>query len=151
MVDTKLISTEQFLDFNKILSKAKIKILPLKELIYKKEYFPDFNRSYAFSLPRNYTPRNYEKNIQWLKKRIKSEGLLIWNNSHIAYILNIRSFELDNSTKPFAGLFIPKKNLIPIIISNNPKLRNITKIKNNFKLLSDESFKTYLKKIILKN
>ncbi len=145
-VDAKLISTQQFLDFNKILSKAKIKILPLKNAIYQKDYFPDFNRSYAFSLPKNYTPRNYEKNIQWVKKRIKSEGLLIWNNSHIAYILNIRSFELDNSTKPFAGLFVPKKNLKPIIISNNHKLRNITKIKNNFKLLSFESFKLYLKK-----
>ena len=73
------------------------------------------------------------------KKRIKSDGLLIWNNSHIAYILNIRSFELDNSTKPFAGLFIPKKNLKPIIISNNPRLRNIKKIKNNFKLQSFET------------
>ena len=150
LVDAKLISTQQFLDFNKIFSKSKIKIVPLKDLIYQKEYFPDFNRSYAFSLPKNYTPRNYEKNIQWVKKRIKSEGLLIWNNSHIAYILNIRSFELDNSTKPFAGLFVPKKNLKPIIISNNPRLRNITKIKNNFKLLSFESFKLYLKKNYLK-
>ena len=150
LVDTKLISTQQFLDVNKILSKAKIKILPLKDVIYQKEYFPNFNRSYAFSLPKNYTPRNYEKNILWVKKRIKSEGLLIWNNSHIAYILNIRSFELDNSTKPFAGLFIPKKNLQPIIISNNPRLRNIIKIKNNFKLLSFESFKLYLKKNYLK-
>ena len=111
LVDAKLISTQQFLDFNKILSNANIKILPLKNAIYQKDYFPDFNRSYSFSLPKNYTPRNYEKNIQWVKKRIKSEGLLIWNNSHIAYILNIRSFELDNSTKPFAGLFVPKKKL----------------------------------------
>ena len=146
LVDTKLISTQQFLDINKILSKSKIKILPLKDVIYQKEYFPDFNRSYAFSLPKNYTPRNYEKNILWVKKRIKSEGLLIWNNSHIAYILNIRSFELDNSTKPFAGLFIPKKNLKPVIISNNTRLRNIKKINNNFKLQSYETFKSYLKK-----
>ena len=146
LVDTRLISSKQFIDFNKILSKAKIKILPLKDVIYPKEYYPCFDRSYAFSLPKNYTPRNYEKNIQWLKKRIKSDGVLIWNNSHIAYILNIRSFELHNSTKPFAGLFVPKKNLKPIIISNNPRLRNITKIKNNFKLLSFESFNLYLKK-----
>ena len=97
-------------------------------------------------MPKNYTPRNYEKNIQWVKKRIKSDGLLIWNNSHVAYILNIRSFELDNCTKPFAGLFIPKKNLKSIIISNNPGLRNIKKIKNNFKLQSFETFKSYLKK-----
>ena len=146
LVDINLISTQQFLDIKKTLSKSKIKILPLKDVIYQKEYFPDFNRSYAFSLPKNYTPRNYEKNILWVKKRIKSEGLLIWNNSHIAYILNIRSFELDNSTKPFAGLFIPKKNLKPIIISNNLRLRNIIKVKNNFKLLSFENFKLYLKK-----
>ena len=146
LVDTRLISSQQFIDFNKILSKAKIKILPLKDVIYPKEYFPDFDRSYAFSLPKNYTPRNYEKNIQWVKKRIKSDGLLIWNNSHVAYILNIRSFELDNSTKPFAGLFIPKKNLKPIIISNNLRLRNIKKIKNNFKIQSFETFKSYLKK-----
>ena len=120
--------------------------MPLKDVIYPKEYFPGFDRSYAFSLPKNYTPRNYEKNIQWVKKRIKSDGLLIWNNSHVAYILNIRSFELDNSTKPFAGLFIPKKNLKPIIISNNPGLRNIKKIKNNFKLQSFKTFESYLKK-----
>jgi len=146
LVDTRLISSQQFIDFNKILSKAKIKILPLKDVIYPKEYFPVFDRSYAFSLPKNYTPRNYEKNIQWVKKRIKSDGLLIWNNSHVAYILNIRSFELDNSTKPFAGLFIPKKNLKPIIISNNPGLRNIKKIKNNFQLQSFKTFESYLKK-----
>ena len=145
-VDIKLISTQQFLDFNEILSKSNIKILPLKDKIYNKEYYPDFNRSYPFGLPKNCIPRNYEKNIQWIKIRIKFEGLLIWNNSHIAYILNIRSFELDNSTKPFAGLFIPKKNLKPIIISNNPRLKNITKIKNNFELLSFEKFKFYLKK-----
>ena len=150
LVDTRLISSQQFIDFNKILSKGKIKILPLKDVIYPKEYFPVFDRSYAFSLPKNYTPRNYEKNIQWVKKRIKYDGLLIWNNSHVAYILNIRSFELDNSTKPFAGLFIPKKNLQPIIISNNSRLINIIKIKNNFKLLSFESFKLYLKKNNLK-
>jgi hypothetical protein len=76
LVDTRLISSQQFIDFNKILSKAKIKILPLKDVIYPKEYFPGFDRSYAFSLPKNYTPRNYEKNIQWVKKRIKYDGLL---------------------------------------------------------------------------
>ena len=52
LVDIKLISSQQFLNFNKILSEAKIKILPLKNLIYPREYFPDFNRSYAFSLPK---------------------------------------------------------------------------------------------------
>src|SRR5210317_1506685 len=133
LVDIRLISSQQFIDFNKILSKAKIKILPLKDVIYPKEYFPIFDRSYAFSLPKNYTP-------------IKYDGLLIWNNTHVAYILNIRSFELDNSTKPFAGLFIPKKNFKPIIISNNPGLRNIKKIKNNFKLQSFKIFESYLKK-----
>ena len=146
IVDTKLISTQQFLDLNKHLSPAKITIYPLKAHIYQKVYFPDFNRSYAFSLPKNYIPRSYDKNIQWAKNRINSEGLLIWNNAHVAYLLNIRSFELDNSTKPFAGLFIPKKNAKPIIISNNSNLNNISKIKNNFQLLSFEKFKSFLKR-----
>ena len=146
IVDTKLISTQQFLDLNKHLSPAKITIYPLKAHIYQKVYFPDFNRSYAFSLPKNYIPRSYDKNIQWAKNRINSEGLLIWNNAHVAYLLNIRSFELDNSTKPFAGLFIPKKNAKPIIISNNSNLNNISKIKNNFQLLSFEKFISFLKR-----
>jgi Xaa-Pro aminopeptidase len=146
IVDTKLISTQQFLDLSKHLSPAKITIHPLKAQIYQKVYFPDFNRSYAFSLPKNYIPRSYDKNIQWAKNRINSEGLLIWNNAHVAYLLNIRSFELDNSTKPFAGLFIPKKNAKPIIISNNSNLNNISKIKNNFQLLSFEKFKSFLKR-----
>ena len=72
--------------------------------------------------------------------------MLIWNNAHVAYLLNIRSFELDNSTKPFAGLFIPKKNTKPIIISNNSNLNNISKIKNNFQLLSFEKFISFLKR-----
>ena len=146
IVDPKLISTQQFLDLNKHLSPAKITIHPLKDHVYQKVYFPDFNRSYAFSLPKNYIPRSYDKNIQWAKNRINSEGLLIWNNAHVAYLLNIRSFELDNSTKPFAGLFIPKKNTKPIIISNNSNLNNISKIKNNFQLLSFEKFKSFLKR-----
>ena len=146
IVDTKLISTQQFLDLSKHLSPAKIIIHPLKAHVYQKVYFPDFNRSYAFSLPKNYIPRSYDKNIQWAKNRINSEGLLIWNNAHVAYLLNIRSFELDNSTKPFAGLFIPKKNAKPIIISNNSNLNNISKIKNNFQLLSFEKFKSFLKR-----
>jgi len=146
IVDTKLISTQQFLDLSKHLSPAKITIHPLKAHICQKVYFPDFNRSYAFSLPKNYIPRSYDKNIQWAKNRINSEGLLIWNNAHVAYLLNIRSFELDNSTKPFAGLFIPKKNAKPIIISNNSNLNNISKIKNNFQLLSFEKFKSFLKR-----
>ena len=146
IVDTKLISTQQFLDLSKHLSPAKITIHPLKTQIYQKLYSPDFNRSYAFSLPKNYIPRSYDKNIQWAKNRIHSEGLLIWNNAHVAYLLNIRSFELDNSTKPFAGLFIPKKNTKPIIISNNSNLNNISKIKNNFQLLSFEKFISFLKR-----
>ena len=146
IVDTKLISTQQFLDLSKHLSPAKITIYPLKAHIYQKVYFPDFNRSYAFSLPKNYIPRSYDKNILWAKNRINSEGLLIWNNAHVAYLLNIRSFELDNSTKPFAGLFIPKKNAKPIIISNNSNLNNISKIKNNFQLLSFEKFISFLKR-----
>jgi len=146
IVDTKLISTQQFLDLSKHLSPAKIIIHPLKAHVYQKVYFPDFNRSYAFSLPKNYIPRSYDKNIQWAKNRINSEGLLIWNNAHVAYLLNIRSFELDNSTKPFAGLFIPKKNTKPIIISNNSNLNNISKIKNNFQLLSFEKFISFLKR-----
>ena len=50
------------------------------------------------------------ENLKWIRHRIsKIRWIIIWNNSHVAYLLNIRSFELCNSTKPFAGLFISKK------------------------------------------
>ena len=54
--------------------------------------------------------------------------------------MNIRSFEIENSTKPFAGLFILKKNKKPIIISNNHYLKEITKIHNNLDLFLDKVF-----------
>ena len=60
-------------------------------------------------MPKNLIPRPFMENLKWIRHRISSDGLLIWNNSHVAYLLNIRSFELCNSTKPFAGLFISKK------------------------------------------
>ena len=146
MVDPKLISISEFLNLNKILSDFKINIYFSKNDIFMKRYYPNFQKSYAFSLPINYIPRNYIKNLSWIKNKLKSQGLLIWNNAHLAYLLNIRSFELANSTKPFAGMFVSNNNQFkPIIISKNIRLKNILKIKNNFQLMSFSKFKSFLK------
>ena len=72
--------------------------------------------------------------------------MLIWNNAQVAYLLNLRSFELWNSTKPYAGLFIPKKNIKPILITNNLYLKKITKIRNNFNILKESKFIKFLQK-----
>ena len=57
---------------------------------------------------------------------------------------SIRSFELENSTKPFAGLFIFKGNKKPIIISNNKFLNRIVKIKNKFHVMTEKTFTNYI-------
>ncbi len=143
-IDPNLISINEFISISKELKKNNNKIIPIKKFPLKKNYFPDFNKSYSFSLPKIYTPRNYMSNLFWLKKKLKSDGLLIWNNAHIAYLLNIRSFELENSTKPFAGLFIFKGNKKPIIISNNKFLNRIVKIKNKFHVMTEKIFTNYI-------
>jgi Xaa-Pro aminopeptidase len=131
---------------SKKLEKNNIKIIPFQNSPLNKNYYPDFNKSYSFSLPKSHIPRQYKKNLYWVRGSIKAEGLLIWNNAHIAYLLNIRSFELENSTKPFAGLFIFKNNKKPIIISNNNYLKEIIKIQNNFHVISNDRFISYLSK-----
>ena len=143
-IDPNLISINEFNSISKELKKNNNKIIPIKKFPLKKNYFPDFKKSYSFSLPKSYTPRNYMSNLFWLKKSLKSDGLLIWNNAHIAYLLNIRSFELENSTKPFAGLFIFKGNKKPIIISNNKFLNRIVKIKNEFHVMTEKIFINYI-------
>ena len=59
-------------------------------------------------MPKYLIPRKFNDNLKKIKNNLKTEGILIWNNAHVAYLLNLRSFELWNSTKPFAGLFISK-------------------------------------------
>lgn len=145
-VDSKLISVDEFNLISKKLKINNIKIIPFQDIPINKNYYPDFNKSYSFSLPISHTPRQYKKNLSWVRKSIKAEGLLIWNNAHIAYLLNIRSFEIENSTKPFAGLFILKKNKKPIIISNNHYLKEITKIHNNFHVMSEKKFISFISK-----
>ena len=151
LVDPKLISINEINNLSKELNKSNIKIIPFTKNLYKKNYFPDFETSYPFSLPKYCIPRAYEDNIKWIRSRLNSDGILIWNNAHIAYLLNIRSFEIHNSTKPFAGLFISKKLSKPIIISNNKFLLNIEKIKNNFQIMTQSKFisNIFSKKLIL--
>ena len=96
-------------------------------------------------------PRKFNDNLKKIKNNLKTDGILIWNNAHVAYLLNIRSFELWNSTKPFAGLFISKKNVKPILITNNSNLSKISKIKNNFNILKEEKFLKFLKLSKLKD
>jgi Xaa-Pro aminopeptidase len=145
-IDSKLISVGEFNLISKKLEKNNIKIIPFRNSPLNKNYYPDFNKSYSFSLPKSHIPRQFKKNLSWVRKFIKAKGLLIWNNAHIAYLLNIRSFELENSTKPFAGLFIFKNNKKPIIISNDNSLKKIIKIQNNFLTISNDEFISYLSK-----
>ena len=150
IIDSKLISVKEFKELNSQLEKHNINIYPSIENFLCKKYDPDFNISYPLSMPKYLIPRPFMENLKWIRQRISSDGLLIWNNSHVAYLLNVRSFELCNSTKPFAGLFISKKNNKPIIISNNYNLKNLTKIKKNFNLLNETKFLRFLKSSRLK-
>ncbi len=147
LVDPKLISINDMNILQKKLYESNIKIYPSTKKFYNKNYYPNFRISYPLSLSRSSIPRKYEENIKWIRSHLNSEGIIIWNNSHVAYLLNIRSFEIHNSTKPFAGLFISKKISKPIIISNNKFLLNINKIKNNFLIMSQSNFVNYLIKI----
>ena len=102
-------------------------------------------------MPKNLIPRSYTRNLERIKSNLKTDGILIWNNAHVAYLLNLRSFELWNSTKPFAGLFIPRKNIKPVLITNNLNLKKVSKLKNNFNIFGEGKFIKYLKSSKFKN
>ena len=144
-LDSKLISLEEFRDLNLKLEKNKIIINPQFKNFFKKKYYPNFDISYPLSMPKYLIPRKFNDNLNKIKKNLKTEGILIWNNAHVAYLLNLRSFELWNSTKPFAGLFIPKKNIKPVLISNNLNLKKISKISRSFNIFREEKFIYFLK------
>ena len=144
-LDSKVISVNEFKDLNSKLEKNKIIIYPQFKNFFKKKYYPNFNISYPFSMPKYLIPRKFNDNLKKIKNNLKTDGILIWNNAHVAYLLNLRSFELCNSTKPFAGLFIPKKNIKPILITNNFYLNKISKISNSFNIFREEKFIQFLK------
>ena len=144
-LDSKLISVKEFRELNSKLEKNKISIYPQFKNFFKKKYYPNFNISYPLSMPKYLIPRTFNDNLKKIKINLKTDGILIWNNAHVAYLLNLRSFELLNSTKPFAGLFIPKRNIKPILISNNSKLNKISKISNSFNIFREEKFIKFLK------
>ena len=151
ILDSKVISVKEFKEINSKLEKNKIKIYPQFKNYFKKNYYPNFNISYPLSMPTHLIPRPFNINLKRIKNNIKTEGILIWNNAHVAYLLNIRSFELWNSTKPFSGLFISKKNIKPVLITNNLNLNKIYKINNSFKIFREEKFIKFLKLSKLKN
>ncbi len=151
ILDSKVISVKEFKEINSKLEKNKIKIYPQFKNYFKKNYYPNFNISYPLSMPTYLIPRPFNINLKRIKNNIKAEGILIWNNAHVAYLLNIRSFELWNSTKPFSGLFISKKNIKPVLITNNLNLNKIHKINNSFKIFREEKFIKFLKLSKLKN
>ena len=151
VLDSKLISVKEFRELNSKLEKNKINIYPQFKNFFKKNYYPNFNISYPLSMPKYLIPRPFNDNLKKIKNNLKTEGILIWNNAHVAYLLNLRSFELWNSTKPFAGLFIPKKNIKPILITNNFKFKKISKISNNFNIFGEEKFIKFLKLSKFKN
>ncbi len=151
ILDSKIISVKEFKELNSKLEKNKIIIHPKLKIFFKKNYYPNFNISYPLSMPKYLVPRTFNDNLKKVKNYIKTEGILIWNNAQVAYLLNIRSFELWNSTKPFAGLFIPKKNIKPVLITSNFNLNKISKISNNFKILREDGFIKFLKLLKFKN
>ena len=151
ILDSKLISVKEFKEINSNLEKNRINIHFQSKNFFKKNYYPNFNIAYPLSMPKYLIPRPFNKNLKKIKNKLKTQGILIWNNAHVAYLLNLRSFELVNSTKPFAGLFIPKKNVKPLLITNNFNLKKITKIRNNFNIFSEEKFIKYLKLSKFKN
>ena len=150
-LDSNLISVKEFRELNSKLEKNKIIIHPQFKNFFKKKYYPNFDISYPLSMPKYLIPRKFNDNLNKIKNNLKTEGMLIWNNAHVAYLLNLRSFELWNSTKPFAGLFIPKKNIKPILISNNLNLNKISKISRSFNIYREEKFIHFLKLSKFKN
>ncbi len=144
ILDSKLISVKEFREINSRLEKNKIILLPQSKNLFLKDYYPNFNISYPLSMPKYLIPRPFIKNLKWIKSKLKTNGILIWNNAQVAYLLNLRSFELWNSTKPFSGLFIPKKNIKPILITNNLSLKKITKINKNFNIFNEAKFIKFL-------
>ena len=151
ILDSKLISIKEFREINSKLEKNKIIITPQSKNFFLKNYYPNFNISYPLSMPKYLIPRLFIKNLKWIKSKLKTDGILIWNNAQVAYLLNLRSFELWNSTKPFAGLFIPKKNINPILITNHLNLKKVSKISKSFHIFKEEKFIKYLKSSKLKN
>ncbi len=151
ILDPKLISVKEFREINSKLEKNKISVYPHFKNFFKKNYYPNFNISYPLSMPKYLIPRSFDYNLKRVLRNIKSEGILIWNNAQVAYLLNLRSFELWNSTKPFAGLFIPKKNIKPVLITNNNNLNKISKISNNISILREEKFIEFLKLLKFKS
>ena len=151
ILDSKLISIKEFREINSKLEKNKIIITPQSKNFFSKNYYPNFNISYPLSMPKYLIPRPFIKNLKWIKSKLKTDGILIWNNAQVAYLLNLRSFELWNSTKPFAGLFIPKKNINPILITNHSNLKKVSKISKSFHIFKEEKFIKYLKSSKLKN
>ncbi len=151
ILDSKLISIKEFREINSKLEKNKIIITPQSKNFFLKNYYPNFNISYPLSMPKYLIPRPFIKNLKWIKSKLKTDGILIWNNAQVAYLLNLRSFELWNSTKPFAGLFIPKKNIKPILITNNLNLKKVSKLSKNFNIFKEEKFIKYLKLSKIKN
>ncbi len=150
VIDSRLISVKEYKEINSKLQKNKINIYPQSKNIFRKNYYPNFNISYPMSMPKYLIPRPFINNIKKIRANLKTEGILIWNNAHVAYLLNLRSFELWNSTKPFAGLFIPKKNIKPILITNNLNLKKVSKL-NTFNIYGEEKFKKFLKSSKFKN
>ena len=150
VVDSKLISVKEYKEINSKLQKNKINIYPQSKNFFRKNYNPNFNISYPMSMPKYLIPRPYIDNFKKIRVNLKTEGILIWNNAQVAYLLNLRSFELWNSTKPFAGLFIPKKNIKPILITNNKNLKKVSKL-NNFNIYREEKFVKFLKSSKFKN
>ena len=151
VLDSKLISVKEYREINSKLQKNKINIFPQSKNYFNKNYYPNFNISYPLSMPKNLIPRTYNKNLERIKSNLKTDGILIWNNAQVAYLLNLRSFELWNSTKPFAGLFIPRKNIKPVLITNNFNLKKVSKLKNNFNIFGEGNFIKYLKSSKFKN
>ncbi len=145
LIDSKLISINEINNLKKKLCEFDIKFIFNSKNIFNKNYFPKFNTSYPFSLPKYCAPKSYIDNIKWIRSKLNFDGILIWNNSHIAYLLNIRSFEIINSTKPFAGLYISKQTSKPILISKNKYLKQIKKINENFYIFSQHKFINHIK------
>ncbi len=139
--DPEHISIYDFKNIKKYLFLCASTLIPVSihQLNKNKFKIPNFNNSQMLSLPKSHIPRSIISNIEYIKSKIKSDALLVWDNAQVAYILNIRSFEINNSTKPFAGLLICKKGK-NILISNNNKFNSIKKINKYFHIFSYENF-----------
>ena len=71
-LDSKAISVKEFRVLNSKLEKNKIIFYPQLKNFFKKKYYPNFNISYPFCMPKYLIPRKFDDNLKKIKDNLKT-------------------------------------------------------------------------------